>query len=351
LRRSHARYFSNLAQEALEHTWKPDQAIWLNRLEGERDNLREVLRWSAVQDREQIFLQLAGNLWRFWSFRGPISEGRAWLDQAVEVCEANASHLENKLILRVIMGDSELARLQGDFEQALRLKHQLLEMCRQWGEERWVASILNDLAIMHADHGDCERSLALAEEAVSLRRKLGNPFGISHALAGLFFALMCFDEFQAAQQAVEEAIQIDRDGQNLEGLAWDLISLLFIAARQGRSEEIERIVEEVLPLLRELVDQSAIATGIYGMGGMAAAQGQGRQAARLLGVAEQIAVLGGFWIEVPGRAWVERTIQAAKADIGEAAWEQEYQAGQALAASGAPTMEQAIAFALEKNDA
>jgi hypothetical protein len=85
------------------------------------------------------------------------------------------------------------------------------------------------------------------------------------------------------------------------------------------------------------------------MGILAAAQGQARQAARLLGVAEQIATLGGFKFEIPGQAWVEHTIRAAKTRLGEAVWAQEYQVGQALAAGGALTTEQAIAFSLEKS--
>jgi hypothetical protein len=86
------------------------------------------------------------------------------------------------------------------------------------------------------------------------------------------------------------------------------------------------------------------------MGTLAAAQGQARQAARLLGVAEQMATLAGFQFEIPGQAWVEHTIRAAKTDLGEPIWEHEYQAGQALAAGSALTIEQAIAFSLEKSD-
>ena len=77
---------------------------------------------------------------------------------------------------------------------------------------------------------------------------------------------------------------------------------------------------------------------------------QSRQAARLLGIAEQMAALGGFKFEIPGRAWVEHTILATKARLDEAAWAQEYQVGQAFVVNTRPTMEQAIAFALENND-
>lgn len=349
-RHLHAVSFSNLAKEVLEHTGEPDQAVWLNRLERERDNLREALRWSAVHDRERTFLKLAGNLWRFWSMRGPVAEGRAWLDQAVEICYANARSLDNEIVMRVIGGDSELARSQGDFERALMLKQQLLEMCRQWGNERWVAAILRDLAIMYSDRGNCKRGLDLAEEALALRRKLGDPAGISHALKGLCLALMCFDEPQAARQVIEEATQIDRNQQNKEELLLDLITLIFIAVRQERYEEAQGIVEEILPLARELADQEGNAYSIYGMATLAAAQVQARQAARLLGIAEQMASIGGFRIEVAGMEWINHKILAAKKRIGEAVWAREYQAGRTLATGGALTIEQAIAFSLEKSD-
>ena len=349
-RQRHAGYFSNLAKEVEAQHLGPDLAQWMDRLERERDNVREGLRWSAIHDRKGTFLQLAGNSWRYWTARGPIAESRAWLDQALEVCEVHAGSLEKEIIELVFGGASELARYQGNFEQALMLKQRLLEMCREWGNERRVAATLHDLATMYADHGNCERSLALAEAALALRRKLGHPLGIAHALSGVCFAWMCFDEPQAARQAIEEVVQMSRDQQSHEMLVDSLITLLFITIRQEHYEEVQRMLEELSPLIRQMADQVYIAMGIYVMGTLAAAQGQARQAARLLGVAEQLALVGGFRMEIPGRAWVERTIQAAKADIGEGAWAQEYQAGQAIARGHGLTMEQAIAFALEETD-
>jgi len=308
------------------------------------------LRWSAVYDQKRAFLRLAGNLWRFWSMRGPVAEGRTWLDQAVEVCESNASNLETKLITAVFGGAGELARAQGDFERALLLKQRFLEMCRQWGNERYVAATLTDLANMFANDNQCERSLALAEEALAICRKLGLPLGVAHALLGSAFALMCLDQSQAAREATEEAIQISRVQQYQEFLVVGRLTLSLIATRQKQYDEAQRLIEELLPVVREIADQELIVSSLYGMGILAATQGQARQAARLLGAAVQIATLGGFWFEIPGRAWVEYTILAAKAHVGEAVWAQDYQAGQALATVSALTIEQAIAFSLEKSD-
>lgn len=346
-RRRHADYFANLAQEVEQRHWSPDQLQWTGRLESERENLREALRWSAVRDRERAFLQLAGNLWRFWGMRGSIVEGRLWLDQALKICEANIDALEKQLIVYVLAGAGEIARYQNDFERALMLKYELLRICQQWGEEKWAAAILNDLAIMYADHEECERSLVLAQEALALRRKLGHPSGIAHALSGLFFAHMCLDEPQAAQNAIEEAIQISRDEQFQEGVALGLISLMFVAIHQERYADVERIWYEFLPLSQELADQDITASGIYVQGILAAAQRQVRKAARLFGIAEQIATLHGFHLEIPGRTRFENTIRSAKAAMSETHWAEDYLAGQAFATGNGFTIEKAVAFAAE----
>jgi predicted ATPase/class 3 adenylate cyclase len=349
-RRMHAGYFSNLAKEAESHHWAPDQKQWRDWLERERDNLHAALRWSAVHDPQEIFLQLTGNLWRYWLMRGPVTEGRAWLEQAVQICKANASSLEKGLVTDAFAGASEVARAQGDFEHALMLKKELLELCWEWDNPGLAAAILNDLAIMYAIQGDCERSLTFAEEALALRRMLERPLGIAHALSGLCFARMCLDEPHAAREAIEEATQIDRDQQNQEGLILDRLTLIFIAIRQERYEEAQQIFEEFLLLAQEMNDQDMLASGIHVRGSLAVAQGQARQAARLLGIAEQMALLGGFTIQVPGGKWLEHLILDTKARLGEEAWAQEYQAGQAFARGDELTMEKAIAFALETSD-
>jgi tetratricopeptide (TPR) repeat protein len=282
--------------------------------------------------------------------RGPITEGRSWLDQAVQVYEANPNSLKSALSSDIFSGAGEMARIQGDFERALKLKQQNLELCRQQGNERRVAAILHGMATIYSLMGNCERSLALAEEAVALRRKLGNPLGVSHALSALWFALMCLDRPQEAREAVEEAMLIDRDHQYHEGLVDDLITLMFIAVRESRYEDAQRIFEELVPLSQGTADQVLRATGIYAMATLAAARGQAHQAARLLGIAHHMAARGGFQFEIPGQAWFKHTIQETKSFIGEAVWEQEYRAGYSFAEKNDLTMEQSLAFATETKD-
>jgi hypothetical protein len=133
-------------------------------------------------------------------------------------------------------------------------------------------------------------------------------------------------------------------------LILDRLTLIFITVRQERYEESQQIFEEFLLLAQEMNDQDVLASGIHVRGILAVAQGQARQAARLLGIAEQMALLGGFTIQAPGGKWLEHLILDTKARLGEEAWAQEYQVGQEFARGDELTMEKAIAFAFETSD-
>ena len=50
--------------------------MWLDRLETERDNLREALSWAHEAHDTQLAARLAVALHWFWRSRGPVGEGR-----------------------------------------------------------------------------------------------------------------------------------------------------------------------------------------------------------------------------------------------------------------------------------
>src|SRR5205823_8274374 len=76
-RRTHAAYFLRLAEEAEQGMAGPQQAVLLERLEQEHDNLREALEWALekVTDeraaaRREIGLRLSAALKEFWMMHG-----------------------------------------------------------------------------------------------------------------------------------------------------------------------------------------------------------------------------------------------------------------------------------------
>src|SRR5256886_161952 len=119
--RAHATYYLRLAEEAELELGGPEQAVWLERLEREHDNLRTALRWSLEQaeheeaeqsagDGRERALRLGGALWKFWWTRGHWSEGRNFLERALAASEEVAASVRAKALFTA----AQLPFVQGD---------------------------------------------------------------------------------------------------------------------------------------------------------------------------------------------------------------------------------------------
>jgi DNA-binding CsgD family transcriptional regulator len=73
-----------LAEQAEPELKGAEQAMWLERLEMEHDNMRAAIRWAVDSGEAEIGLRIGGALCRFWEVHGHLSEGRAMsLEQAI----------------------------------------------------------------------------------------------------------------------------------------------------------------------------------------------------------------------------------------------------------------------------
>jgi len=90
IRQRHAQQYLELAEEAEAGLCGPKQLAWGHRLEQEHDNLRAALTWAMETGDAAVGQRMAGSLWRFWSARGHLSEGRRWLGDALALSDRMA---------------------------------------------------------------------------------------------------------------------------------------------------------------------------------------------------------------------------------------------------------------------
>src|SRR5215203_4534723 len=90
VRDRHAASFVALAEES-EPELAGQQGAWVERLEGEHDNMREALSWALERKEDETALRLGAALWRFWHIRGYLSEGIRWLEQVLADDDLTAS--------------------------------------------------------------------------------------------------------------------------------------------------------------------------------------------------------------------------------------------------------------------
>ena len=133
LQRRHADYYLRLAEAAEPRLAGPDAMIWGQRLDRDHNNLWTALRWGQDQKETLTALRLAGALWRFWSQRGHLSEGRHWLDVALTLPQT--PDIAASLHVKTLIAAARLAIDQRSYEDAAGYSEQAMSLARRHGDD------------------------------------------------------------------------------------------------------------------------------------------------------------------------------------------------------------------------
>jgi predicted ATPase/class 3 adenylate cyclase/DNA-binding CsgD family transcriptional regulator len=282
-RQAHALYYLTLAEAAEPELAGPQQAVWLERLEREYDNLRVALGWflergEAGQSMEMA-LRLAGALWWFWEDRGHWSEGRDFLEWAL----AGRKGIAVPVQVKALKAAAHLAYVQGDTDRAEALYEECLAGCRDLGDTAGIALSLRLLGSIAGNRGNFVVSNALTEEALALFREVGDKEGIAWSLHNLAGNFLDQGEYVRAISLREESLALFRELGDikdidlcLSGLAWSL----FIS--QGDPAKVRALLEESLALCREVGHKVGTVRALSNLGEVFLQQGDAVKARLLL---------------------------------------------------------------------
>ncbi len=397
-RQAHAEYYLRLLEEAEAHLEGAEQAVWLERLEREHDNLRAALQWALERHEDEVAVSLSGALRRFWEGRRHLSEGRTFLERALAsnqdvaagvrakallaagylainqsdhergtalVREAVALHrllgdtrsplqtavrscAESLVALQRQLGDTRslafalfllgrIAWATGDFRAARSHAEEGLALTRAVGDKVSLGWLLDLLGLVALDQGEDDRAQALLEEGLTLNRETGDTRGIVNALFYLIRMLLAQGEVARARAFAEEQLALSRAMGFRPGIASALIVLGCLALQEGNVAMAGELFEEGLALLREVNDSWSIATCLQSIGVAVAAQGRLAEAVQLWGTAEGLCAALGTSLPPTERAFVARAATTARAELGEEAFTLAWTEGRAM------TPEQAVA--------
>ena len=372
-RRAHAVYYLQLSEQAEPELRGLQQALWLNRLKAEHDNLRAALGWALENGEGEIGLRLVGALWRFWMLQGYFTEGRGWLERVQERSSDAAPALQAK----AFTGAGSMAWSQGNYQQAMRWHQQALALYREVGDKQGIAFALNNLGNQVQYQGDYKRARAFLEESLALYRELGDQWGIAIVLGNLGLGEAWQGDYERARVLFEENLALSRELQAKADIALALHNLGDVARYQGDHwgamvylEECLAVCEELgdkrltamtlnilglvarwqgnfarsaalhtesLALSRELGEKLCIVQSLEGLADVFAVQGELAWAARLWGAAEDLREAINAPLPPIDRAAYKRAVAAARVSLGEKALATAWAEGRTM------TPEQALA--------
>ena len=269
LRRAHASYYLKLAEAAECELTGAHQKVWVDRLEREHDNLRGALRWSLDAGEIEMAARLSVALWRFWLWRGHLSEGRRWLDLVL----IPGSAISFPTRARALVAAGFLASNQGDYRRAEELGTTGLTLAQQLGDKAVLAGALFGLANTLGRKANYAAARALHEESAGLYRELGDGWGIANSLA--FFADVNWwnADYAAAHAQATEAQVLFRELDNTWGIAHTLCIMAFAETNQGDLSSARYHFEESLALMKSLQDRRGTLRGFGGLGHLSLVKG------------------------------------------------------------------------------
>jgi predicted ATPase/class 3 adenylate cyclase len=294
--KNHAEYFTEMAERSYEEIWGKNQGYWIEWLETENDNLRAAMAWMEQEGKaREMYLRLAGSLWRFWGMRGYIHEGRNRLETALILNPGAAKHLRanglrgaGKLALQ--QGDylpaaifsqesldlfreindqlgiarqlevlGEIAYFQGKYSKAAELLKESLGIRKDINDKEGIAVSIRQLGLIARDHGDTQKARELFGQSLALFRELDDKIFTAQTLNHLGLVEHSSYEYEHANALFEEAASLYRQLNDRFGLSDVLLNLATVAKDKGDLVQAKTLGEQCLLLKQELGDKRGTA--------------------------------------------------------------------------------------------
>jgi predicted ATPase/DNA-binding SARP family transcriptional activator len=315
--RRHLDYFLRLAAQVERAWWTAEEETWMERLGQEHDNIRAALRWALGQD-VTAALRLAGEVARYWSVRGYLREGRAWLHAVLEASEGQRTperawalcgaavlardrmdhaaahllaeesvHLYESLSCRGEKYAIALQRLgvlecdRHEYAEARWHVEHALEIQRALGTTRSAAVTLSALAWVALGQGDYAGARRACEESIADFHALGCRWGAAVSLYLLGLSAFYQGDPVGAQQFYTQSRQLHEAAQNRYCVGLCLLGLGAVSLRLGESAQTRMQWKAAIALFQEIDAEWGIVEAVEGLATLALAEGDAARAARL----------------------------------------------------------------------
>jgi non-specific serine/threonine protein kinase len=281
VRRRHRDWYLGLAEQTEPKLdWsvgESDQVVWLDHLEREHDNLRAALEWSRKDGGEEEGLRLAVALGVFWLHQGYSSEGRKWLQGAMDRARTDAPL---PLRAKALHLAARLAQSQADYCVARRFYEQSLAIYRDLDDKENIGRSLRRMGGMMVHQGDL-LARPFLEESLAIFRQLGQTHDVAGTLVALGNLARLEGNYKTAQHLCEEGLSLLRNLGDIEGTAWALRYLGQATEGRGDLPKARRLFEESLSIFRKINEQMGIGWALEGMASVTCEMGE-RNAGRSL---------------------------------------------------------------------
>ncbi|GHO61213.1 hypothetical protein KSC_001050 [Ktedonobacter sp. SOSP1-52] len=279
-------YFLQLAKEIEPQLIGAAQLQGLDILEQEQNNFRAVFTWLVERNEIENALDLTVTLWRFWSYRGYVSEGYQQIEQLLKRCQG-------EMVSAAVRAKAYYAAALLAFFQlhTAAMKEHLqasLKLYREVGERHGYAIALNAMGFCELLQGHDENVKTYYEESFPILQEMGDRWHLAEAYALVAREAQAQGNYVRARKVLEQSLVLIKEVGDRRAIVQALDFLGQIVCHLKEYETALHISKEKSLTAIELGEKLLIATSLEEVGAIATIIGQETWAAILLGAGEAL---------------------------------------------------------------
>jgi predicted ATPase/class 3 adenylate cyclase len=289
VRQEHSQWFLKLAEKAKPELLGPNQKIWFERLDREKDNSRSALSW-LVENNVEAAVQLASGLFWFWHTYCYWSEGREWYDRLLKsgTDAQGQKSLTPATRAQVLYEAGWLAINEMDTNQSRLMSEESLALYRKLEDKAGMAMVLNTLGCTAYYLNEYSYARMLAEESLTLLQEVALKSKFESVLNLLGHLARVQGSYDQAMEFYKESLKWSRETGNKAAIAYTLSVCGYSAWFQGDLEQAKTLSEEALQLSREIRLEWNAAETLTTLGDIARAKGEYQDASKFYGESNDI---------------------------------------------------------------
>ncbi|MCP2341429.1 ATP-binding protein [Actinomadura rupiterrae] len=293
--RRHQEFFARMAVRAGQEWFGDHQVEWGDRLAADIDNFRVAMDFAAAHPGDEAVLRMVNGLWGLWQGKSRLTEGRRWIDKALDAESAPTIEHGKAVWLSAYYGTLQSAPDSREMVRRCRTVAEHLD--DDFLRARAAAAEAFAMIIWGGDVASTMDAYRAAREQLRARHDLF-PLAVGYSQTSAFLA--GHGEPARALREVEEGL---RELAHIPQERWVRNYLLIMQVlclwATGELDRARELSETLLLSALEQGETMGVAAVVEYLSWIAADKDEDELAATLLGGA------GALWRQVGTRLWGE----------------------------------------------
>ena len=231
------------------------------------DNILKTLKIEVLRDVENQIVESNPEAYEYYLRANHKYNKRQNLDD-IEIARGmlkKAIELDENLIkAKRLLGSTYQGT--GDYDKAMNIYSSVLKKAEEISDSDEIASILNNMGIVHFYRGETDTALGYWERSNSIYEELGDRQGMGSVLGNMGNAYYRKGDYDMSLDYIKKGLAIDEEIDNKKGIAHYIGNIAVIHYAKGDLDKALDYLERSIGIKEEMGNKSSLVGSLSNLG-------------------------------------------------------------------------------------